>query len=84
MTHITNEDFGLNVGCDPTMASRLRNGQRLPSRERLEQIVRVYGSHDPTFGSRALEASSRGPDSFAEFLRVEIFENEDPSIKSEP
>lgn len=83
MIHITNEEFGLKVGCDPTMASRLRGGQRLPSRQRMEQIVRVYGSHDPTFGSRALLASSRGPDAFAEFLRVEIFEKEDPSTKSE-
>jgi len=75
--HITNEEFGLKIGCDATMASRLRNGQRLPSRERLEQIVRVYGSDDPSFGSRALLASSKGPDHFAEFLRVEIFDKED-------
>jgi len=75
--HITNEEFGLKIGCDATMASRLRNGQRLPSRERLEQIVRVYGSDDPSFGSRALLASSKGPGHFAEFLKVEIFDKED-------
>lgn len=71
-TRVTNEEFGSKVGCDFTMASRLRNGQRLPSRELLERIVTAYGLD----ANEALRASAGGHASFAAYLKVEIFEPE--------
>jgi transcriptional regulator with XRE-family HTH domain len=69
---VTNEEFGQKVGCDFTMASRLRNGQRLPSRERLEQIVKAYGLD----GNEALQASAAGPKAFSVYLKAKVFEPE--------
>lgn len=68
-THITNEEFGANVGCDFTMASRLRNGKRLPSRELLESIVRVYHLD----ANDALAATRDGKEAFANYLDRTVF-----------
>lgn len=67
---VTNEEFGALVGCDFTMASRLRNGQRLPSRELLERIVLAYGLD----GNEALAATRAGADAFKDYLSAKIFE----------
>jgi len=69
---VTNEEFGQKVGCDFTMASRIRNGQRLPSRVRLEQIVQAYGLD----GNEALRASAAGPKAFSLYLKAKVFEPE--------
>lgn len=76
---VTNEEFGQKVGCDFTMASRLRNGQRLPSRERLEQIVSAYGLD----ANEALRASAAGPEAFSLYLKAKVFEPE-PEAADEP
>lgn len=68
-THITNEEFGANVGCDFTMASRLRNGKRLPSRELLESIVSFYHLD----ANEALAATREGMDAFADYLDRTVF-----------
>lgn len=67
---VTNNEFGDRVGCDFTMASRLRNGERLPSRELLERIVAAYGLD----GNEALAATRAGRSAFKEFLRIKVFE----------
>lgn len=67
--HITNEEFGAKVGCDFTMASRLRNGKRLPSRELLESIVNVYHLD----ANEALAATRAGREAFATYLDRTVF-----------
>lgn len=66
---VTNEEFGRNVGCDFTMASRLRNGKRLPSRDLLSRIVEAYGLD----ATEALEATSAGKEAFAAYLDRVVF-----------
>lgn len=73
-TRVTNEEFGDRVGCDFTMASRLRTGDRLPSRDLLRRIVAVYDLD----GSEALRASESG-ETFSAYLRKHVFEPEDTS-----
>lgn len=82
MTRVTNEEFGARVGCDFTMASRLRNGARLPSRELLERIVTAYSLD----ANEALAATSKGGEVFSEYLRAKIFEKVEPTTgeSSEP
>jgi hypothetical protein len=67
--NMTNEVFGSRVGCDYTMASRLRSGDRLPSRALLERIVKTFDLD----GSEALEATSRGGPAFAAYLEEKVF-----------
>lgn len=69
VTRVTNEEFGERVGCDYTMASRLRGGKRLPSRELLERIVSAYGLD----GGEALRATAQGPEVFAQYLSDHVF-----------
>lgn len=69
-TRVTNYEFGERVGCDFTMASRLRNGQRLPSRDLLQRIVSVF-ELDPR---EALNATSEGPEVFSAYLREKVFD----------
>jgi transcriptional regulator with XRE-family HTH domain len=68
-TRVTNEEFGERVGCDYTMASRLRGGKRLPSRELLERIVAAYQLD----GGEALAATAGGPEVFARYLSERVF-----------
>lgn len=75
LTRVTNEEFGERVGCDYTMASRLRGGKRLPSRELLERIVSAYQLD----GGEALAATAGGPDAFARFLSDRVFAPMSPS-----
>jgi transcriptional regulator with XRE-family HTH domain len=67
---MTNDEFGDKVGCDFTMASRLKNGQRLPSRELLERIVEAYDLD----ANEALAATRAGRAAFKEYLRANVFE----------
>lgn len=69
VTRVTNEEFGERVGCDYTMASRLRGGKRLPSRELLERIVAAYGLD----ANEALTATATGPLAFARYLGEHVF-----------
>lgn len=73
-TRVTNYEFGEKVGCDFTMASRLRNGQRLPSRDLLQRIVTAY-ELDP---KDALTAASEGPEVFSAYLREKVFDADPP------
>jgi len=76
---MTNDEFGAKVGCDFTMASRLRNGKRLPSRELLENIVSAFHLD----GSEALAATRAGADAFKEYLRINVFEPPEPEAPAE-
>ncbi len=69
VSRVTNEEFGERVGCDYTMASRLRGGKRLPSRELLERIVAAYDLD----ANEALAATATGPVAFARYLSDHVF-----------
>lgn len=69
VSRVTNDEFGDKVGCDYTMASRLRGGKRLPSRELLERIVTAYQLD----GNEALRATAEGGEAFAAFLNDHVF-----------
>lgn len=73
-TRVTNEEFGERVRCDFTMASRLRTGDRLPSRDLLRRIVAAYDLD----GDEALRESET-PERFSAYLRKHVFEPEDTS-----
>lgn len=78
MNRVTNEEFGARVRCDFTMASRLRNGVRLPSRDLLGRIVAAYGLD----ANEALQATSQGAEVFSAYLREKIFDR--PEEPTEP
>lgn len=69
-TKVTNEDFAEAVGIHFTMASRLRNGERMPSVKTLSKIIEVY-SLDP---QEALDHYGKGSKHFSAFLRAKIFD----------
>lgn len=75
MTTVKNETFGFRVGCDYTMASKLRNGQRLPSRELLERIVAAFDLD----ANEALAATAAGPQAFSEYLNDRVFRVKEPA-----
>ena len=69
---LTNEQFGEKVGVHFTMASRLRNGMRLPSVTTLRKIVDEYGLDL----NEAVSAHQKGSAEFGRFLREKVFERE--------
>lgn len=70
---VSNHKFAEQVGCNYTMASRLRNGKRMPSAEMLVKICQAFGLD---MGA-ALRAFAGGNASMARWLREEIFDKED-------
>lgn len=73
---LTNEQFGERVGVHFTMASRLRNGMRLPSVTTLSNITREFNL-DP---QDALEAYRGGAEAFGRFLRERVFDVPEPGV----
>ena len=68
---ITNRDFGKRVGCNYTMASKMRRGVRLPSGALLTRIVLAFELD----GNEAVVAYSGGPATFGEYLEREVFKS---------
>ncbi len=66
---VTNPEFGDTVGCDYTTASRLRSGERLPSRSLLSSIVKAYNLD----ANEALDAADKGGEEFAKYLDEMVF-----------
>lgn len=74
---VTNDAFAAKVGCHFTMASRMRNGQRLPSVNTLIKISQAYDLPITTL----TDAYSKGASNFGEFLRSNIFDSvESPEL----
>jgi transcriptional regulator with XRE-family HTH domain len=67
---LTNIEFANAVGCDETMASRLRNGQRCPSVALLDRIHRVYGLSL----EELIAAHKQGPNAVGRLLRRKVFD----------
>jgi len=70
---MTNDTFAARVGCHYSYASRLKNGERLPSVAMLYRIIEAFGlnEHD------ALIAYRNGSGSFSSFLRTHVFSKPD-------
>ena len=65
---MTNEQFGAKIGVDFSLASRLRNGKRLPTLPQLWRISKAF-----KLPAKALvEASTKGPEAFGKYLRTHI------------
>lgn len=74
MGRMTNEEFGEKVGCHYSMASRLRNGERLPSRDLLRRIIATFELNR----IEAYEAYDHGKDGFSQYLRDAVLETPEP------
>jgi transcriptional regulator with XRE-family HTH domain len=74
MARMTNEEFGDKVGCHYSMASRLRNGERLPSRDLLRRIISAFKLDR----AEAYEAYDQGREAFSQYLRDAVFEPSKP------
>lgn len=68
---MTNEQFGARVGCDFTMASRLRNGRRLPSGALL---VRIHDEFRIPW-AKLMDAYKAGAPAFGQLLSKRIFKD---------
>lgn len=66
---MTNSSFAAQVGCHHTMASRLRNGKRLPSLSMFSTIVKTFDLNTDD----ALSAYDQGAAAFGAFLRATVF-----------
>lgn len=69
----SNAGFAQRVGCNHTMASRLRSGHRMPSTDMLIRICGAYGLDKV----EALDRYAAGSESFSAWLRDKIFGNRD-------
>ncbi len=75
---VTLEAFADRVGCHFTTASRLRSGDRMPSRELLGRIVEAYDLDR----DRTLTIFTSGtPDEFGAYLRETIFKGDLSSVQ---
>lgn len=71
---MTNYEFGEKVGCDYTMASRLRNGHRLPS---TGLLIRIRDAFELP-SDEILAAYNKGSAEFGQFLQQRIFKKPEP------
>lgn len=69
MARESNTQFAAKVGCNHTMASRLRSGQRMPSPSMLLAICKAYEVDE----GEALRKYGEGAESFSAWLRVVVF-----------
>lgn len=79
MARMTNEEFGERVGCHYSMASRLRNGERLPSRDLLRRIISAFELDRV----EAYEAYDQGKEAFSRYLRDTVLETSSESSDPE-
>lgn len=66
---MTNERFAELVDCHFTMASRLRNGQRLPS---AKLLVRIKNAFDLPY-TELMAAYDDGPEAFGQYIRFKVY-----------
>ena len=67
---MTNKEFGRRVGCDASMASYLRNGQRSPGTDTFVTIILTF-ELDPI---EAMDAYRMGPEIFSRYLQATVFQ----------
>ena len=71
----TNTQFAEKVDIHFSMASRLRNGKRLPG---ASLIFRISDAYQLPI-DQVQEAYLDGPDEFGKYLREKVFDAQDPS-----
>ena len=70
---VTNAAFAQRVGCNYTMASKIRNGTRRPSGGLLTRIILAYELD----AEQAIEAYAGGPVVFGDYLTEHVFKAPD-------
>jgi transcriptional regulator with XRE-family HTH domain len=75
---MTNAEFGKRVGCDPSFASYLRSGKRMPGADLFIEIILAF-ELDPI---AAMDAYREGPEGFSAYLRRTVFDVEVPDVPS--
>lgn len=70
---MTNEEFGLRVGCSESMASRLRSGDRRPGADLRDRIIKAFGYDKDLDTLREVMDASASADTFGRFLRERVF-----------
>jgi hypothetical protein len=73
---VTNEAFARRVGCNYTMASKIRNGTRKPSGGLFTRIVLAYELD----AQAATEAYAAGPVIFGDYLTAHVFNAPDEMV----
>ena len=71
---MTNREFGARVGCDPSFASYLRSGKRMPGTDLFIEIILAF-ELDPV---GAMDAYREGAEGFSAYLRRHVFGTEVP------
>lgn len=66
---VTEKAFALAVGCHPSTAARIRNGERMPGRELFQKIVDAYDL-DPVESFRYFCGPRK---EFGEYIQREVF-----------
>jgi transcriptional regulator with XRE-family HTH domain len=69
---VSNADFGRRVGVHYTFASRLRNGQRIPSVETISAIRAAFNL-DAATTVAMMDAAAQGAPTFGEWLNSTLF-----------
>lgn len=75
---MTNAEFGAKVGCDPSFASYLRSGKRMPGTDLFIEIILAF-ELDPV---EAIDAYRAGPEGYSAYLRRTVFGTDVPSDSS--
>lgn len=65
---MTNSELAAKIGVDRTLASRLRNGKRSPSKEVIWRIARAFDF--PT--ADIVDATHRGPEAFGKWFSSKL------------
>jgi len=68
----SNTDFGNRVGIHYTFASRLRNGQRIPSLDTLNRIIEAFELNESE--AAAITHSARSAPEFGTWISEHLFE----------
>lgn len=68
----TNQEFADLVGIDFTMASRIRNGHRVPSREVMIRIIEAFGLEGRAKGA-AMAAWLEGGKTFSKWVQANLY-----------
>lgn len=77
---MTNMEFARRVGCHHTMASRLRNGHRVPSAPMLARIIREFDFSDNELQALWYVLAKNRPEAeraeaFGDWLRSTVYHN---------
>lgn len=67
---LSNYEFGAAIGVHHSMASRYKNGQRLPSADAIQRISDTYGVPLKTL----MAARKEGKEAFGRLISIRIFE----------